>query len=497
MPLSQSSSKSISTGISGLDFILQGGMPENRIFLIHGAPGTGKSTLGYQFLLEGVRRNERVLYVSLLQTLGEVEDIFRSHGWTPEGIEILELFHHTQDPSFADQSLFDTSDMELSTTTEKILLAMEEKRPARLVMDSLSELAIVLNNSAQFRSHLFRLKRQLVQNNCTALMISGETLGEHLAPVNTLVHGVIQLYQDAPAFTEPRRRLEITKIRGRKFAEGLHDFNIRTGGLEVFPRLQRLGSKVKREQVQFSSGNESLDVMLGGGLEEGTVCMVIGTPGVGKSSLGGLYAESAARQRLRAAVFCFDESKESYLRRISKLELSLIRDIEEGQVELLPIQMGDMHFGEFMQGVRKKVEDENLRVVVIDSLTGMSDALSGPQDLPIRRFHELVSYLNYQGVLTIILLSTHGMLGELKTDINVSYLVDTVIFLRHFEAGGSVRRCIAVTKKRYGSHEHTIREFQVTRGGLQLGEPLTQFSGLLTGSPQLTSSQEQHLLNRQ
>jgi circadian clock protein KaiC len=228
--------------------------------------------------------------------------------------------------------------------------------------------------------------------------------------------------------------------------------------------------------------------MLGGGLEEGTACMVLGTPGVGKSSIGGMYLESAARQGFQSVVFCFDETRESYLRRAASLGLALERDIHEGHVDLFSVKMGAMSFGEFMQIVRKKVETEHTRVVVIDSLGGMSDALSGPLDLPIRRFHELISFLNYQGVLTILIVSAHGLLGEMKTDINASYLVDSVILLRHFEAGGAVHRCIATMKKRYGSHEDTIREFHIKRGGIELGEPLTQFRGLLTGLPQLASS---------
>jgi circadian clock protein KaiC len=496
MSASQSSSTCLSTGIPGLDFILQGGIPENRICLVHGAPGTGKSTLAFQFLLEGVQQNERVLYVTLLQTHGEVREVFRSHGWNVEGVEVLELYPHVKETSYEDQSLFDMRDMELNATTDAILTALEKMQPTRLVIDSLNELAMVLNNAAQFRFQIFKLKRRLIQSKCTAIMISGESLEADLAPLNNLVHGIIHLYQDARAFMAPRRRLEIVKIRGRDFYGGVHDCRIQKGGLAVFPRLERIGTKTQREEETFSSGNDALDMMLGGGLKEGTVCVIMGTPGVGKSLLSALYLQSAAGQQLRSAIMCFDESQKTYLHRISKLGLSLEQDIQEGRVDLIPIHLGEMYFGEFMHMVRKKVESEHVRVVVIDSLAGMADSLSGPQDLPIRRFHELVTFLNHKGILTIFIVPTHGLFGEWQTEIKASYLVDTVILLRHFEAGGRVHRCIAVMKKRYGNHEHIIREFRIARGGIHLGEHLMQFTGILTGLPQLLDSEESHVLNK-
>lgn len=470
------------TGVTGLDEILDGGVPKERITLLHGGPGTGKTTLGFHFLMEGVRAGDRVLYVTLLQSRTEISEILAAHGWSLEGIELLELPEHIQQATAEEQTLFSTADVELHEVTDTIITAIESYRPERMVLDSVSELSVLVDSSYQLRRHLLKLKRCLARLGCTTFFITGDSAQEDLSPVQTLVHGVIALEMLSPEYGNPRRRLEVTKMRGMEYQGGYHDFRIRTGGLEVYPRLR---VPQEHEHVSWSlvaSGNRELDALLGGGLEEGTACLITGTTGSGKSTLSSLYVQAAAARGEKSVIFCFDERRDTFIRRSETLGLSITRHIEAGLVELRQVDVGVITAGRFMHEVRQTVESESVKIVVIDSLTGYLTAMPG-EDMLMAQLHELVSYLSGKGILSLLVVATHGLFPHMSVDINPSYLSDTIVLLRHFEARGAMHRCISVVKKRHGKHESSIREVQISAGGIVLGPPLKEFSGVLTGTP--------------
>lgn len=470
------------TGNEGLDMILKGGLPKERIHLVFGSPGTGKTTLGIQFLLEGVRAGERVLYITLLQTREELNDTLNSHGWTLDGVEVLEMPESIQQTSAGDQTLFRTADLELSEVTQKILQVIDQYKPQRMVLDSISELSVLVESPYQLRWQLLKIKGKLDQLGCTTLFVAGDVGERELMTLQTIVTGVVGLEVKSPSYGSCRRRLEVVKMRGMDYLGGYHDFRIRTGGLEVFPRVQLAGVSGQRQWPVVASGVRELDSLLGDGLEQGTSCLVTGTSGAGKSVFCTLYVEAAAERGERSIIFCFDEGRETFLRRAEGLGMAIARYVEQGLVELRQVDVGTLSPGQLSEEIRRAVECRQARIVVLDSISGYLNAM--PEErLLINQLHELVGYLSAAGVLTLLVEAESYVKGPDSAEINASYLADTIVLMRHFEAFGSVRRCISVLKKRHGPHESTIREVEIGPGGLQVGLPLSEFSGVLSGSP--------------
>ncbi len=483
----------ISSGIPGLDQILLGGLPKERVYLVHGGPGAGKTTLGFQFLLEGVRQRERVLYVSLLQTRSELESILGSHGWSLEGIDLVGLPEEVLESSAQEQTLFSTVDVELHEVTDFIVDAIERYKPDRLFFDSLSELAVLVDSAYQLRRHALRLKRQTQKFNCTTLFAVIESVTDDVHSIQTIVNGVIRLGMQESVDGPPRRWLNVTKMRGVNHHGGKHDFRICTGGVEVYPRTEVAVEKTDVGWEKITSGNQELDALFGGGLEEGTACLLSGTTGAGKSTLAALYVEAAAKRGDRSIIFCFDERRQTFLRRTAGIGLEIQKYVDEGLIDLRQINVGDLSPGELAYRIRRAVDEEGVKVVVIDSVTGYLHTLDGQHQLMVQ-LHELLSYLGNCGVLTLLISARHTLAAQQETQIDASYLADTVVFMRNFESMGAMRHCISVLKKRHGNHEKTIREMKISHAGVELGPPLQEFQGILTGNPRFIGNTGKLLL---
>mgnify|MGYP006277901031 CR=1 FL=1 len=483
----------VATGIPGLDSILRGGFLKEMVYLVHGGPGTGKTTLGMQFLLEGVRQGEPVFYASLLQTRRELEAIMGSHGWSLDGISLLDMPEGVSQSAAEEQTVFAPADIELHELTDRIIEAVARLKPRRMVFDSITELAVLVEHPSHLRRQMLKLKHELASLGCTALFTINDTEAIDLASIQTVVHGVLELGIDRPDYAPPRRWLEVTKTRGMVYFGGRHNLQIRTGGLEVYPRLEPTNDRAPLQWRTVSSGNEALDALFGGGLEEGSACLVTGTTGAGKSTLASLYVQAAARRGEKAIVFCFDERRQTYLRRSEALGLEIGRQVEQGLVDLRQVNVGELSPGEFANRIRCAVEQWDAKIVVIDSINGYFHAMPDQSKLLVQ-LHEILSYLGESGVLTLMVTALHGLASVHTSDVDASYIADTVVLMRSFEARGSVRRCISVLKKRHGPHEKTIREVMLEQGGMRVGEPLTDFQGVLSGNPVFDGDSEQ-LLN--
>ncbi|MFP4407411.1 MAG: ATPase domain-containing protein [Spirochaetaceae bacterium] len=473
--------KRLSTGVPGLDKVLHGGLPEGRIYLVHGQAGTGKTTLGMQYLMAGAAAGKRCLGITLLQTLSELEDIVLSHDWNIDGTVLTELPREVRDSAALGQTVFEPADVELPEVTNAILAAIEKHQPDCLFIDSLSELSVLVDTRFQLRRELLRLKQHLDSIVCTTLLSAGPSGDIEFGSLATLVHGVIGLEMQAPVFGRPRRRVLVSKMRGMEFHAGYHDADLITGGLVVYPQITPNVTPSPRTEV-IPSGNAGVDTLLGGGMEEGTTCVITGTSGAGKSSLANLYAHSAAARGVRSSIYCFDERIHTLLRRAKGLGMPLDEMVDRGVVKIDQIDVGQISPGALTARIQRDIEEEGVRIIVLDSLSGYLQSMPGEREL-ITQLHELLSYLSEAGVLSLMVVASHGVFGTSEAPIDVSYIADTVVLLRHFEFRGEVRRCIAVLKKRYGSHEQTIREVQLGATGLEVGEPLSAFSGVLTGLP--------------
>ena len=471
----------LSTGVEGLDDILNGGLPAGRIYLVYGDAGTGKTTVGLQFLLAGAAAGKRCLCITLLQTLSELHDVVVSHQWDTNGLTMTELPREIREAATIGQTVFTTADVELSEVTDAIETAVREHEPECLFIDSVSELGVLVETGYQMRRQLLKLKHLLDSISCTTVLSSGLAGGLDDGTLETLVHGVIGLEMRAPEFGRLRRRVLITKMRGMDFRAGYHDADIHTGGLQVYPRILA-GTERLAPRQSISSGNAGIDSLLGGGLDAGTTCVISGTSGAGKSTLTSLYVYAAANHGIPASVFCFDERSETLLQRAARLGMPLQEHIDSGLVRVQQVNVGDVSPGHLAHMIRRAVERDNVRIVVLDSLSGYLQSMPGERELTTQ-LHELLGYLSGAGVLSIMVVASHGLFGEVESPIDVSYIADTVIVLRNFESGGEVRRCIAVLKKRHGDHEHTIREIALGPDGIRVGDPLSSFSGVLTGLP--------------
>jgi circadian clock protein KaiC len=471
------------TGIPGLDDVLCGGLDAERLYLLEGEPGTGKTTIGLQFLLEGARLGEKGLYVTLSETQRELRQVASRHGWSIDQVSIFELVppEASLDPE-RELTLFHPSELELTETSKLIFERVNEVKPTRIVFDSLSELRLLAQNPLRYRRQILALKHFFSGRKCTVLLLDDYSSQEGDIQLHSIAHGVISLQQLALDYGSERRRLRVRKMRGIKFRGGYHDFIIQTGGVRVFPRLIAAEHSKPFVGELTPSGSPELDALLGGGLERGTSALLVGGAGVGKSSIAVTYAVAAARRGEAVAMYAFDEGKGTLFARAAGLGVPLQEFVEQGVLTIQQIDPAEMSPGEFAQLARDAVEQRNARVLVIDSLNGYLNAMPDERFL-VLQMHELLSYLNQIGVVTVMVLAQHGLLGQMQTPVDLSYLSDAVILLRYFEAEGRVRRAISVVKKRAGTHEDTIREFRLSSEGLKVGPPLTQFHGVLTGTP--------------
>lgn len=474
------------TGIPGLDMVLEGGMARNRLHLLEGSPGTGKTTIALQFLLAGLENNESGIYVSLSETEQELREGARSHGWEiPNKIEIFELVppESVLDPD-QHQSLLYSSDLELGETMQRIFETIERLKPKRVVIDSLSEIRLLAQSSLRYRRQILALKHYFAQNQSTVILLDDLTTESTDRAVHSIAHSVIHLDQLAPIYGGERRRLRIVKCRGQSFRGGYHDFCIEKGGIAVYPRLVAAEHRTGFTGHTITSDIKELDALLGGGLAQGSSTVIIGPAGTGKSLLLFHYIAAAARRGERAALFVFDEELGLMLTRAKALGIDLAALRDQGKLFIQQMDAAELTPGEFSHRVRACVDGEKIKTVIIDSLNGYQAAMPEEQYV-VLHLHELLQYLNRQGAATFLTVAQHGMVGaDMKQPIDITYLADSVILLRYFEALGRVRRAMSVVKKRTGSHEDTIREFQIdSRHGITLGQPLVEFQGVLRGVP--------------
>ena len=481
---SASASGLVSTGVPGLDDVLGGGLTPARLYLVEGTPGAGKTTIAMQFLLEGVRNGESVLYVTLSETAEELRGVAASHGWDLSGVHMRELLP-TQEALQPDEqyTMFHPSEMELGETTRRIIDDVERLRPTRVVFDSLSELRLLAGNSLRYRRQILALKQFLGGRTCTVLLLDDMTAQTHDLHVQSIAHAVLRLEQLQADYGTPRRRLMVVKYRGQPFRGGFHDYKIVEGGLVVFPRLIAAEHVHPADRRKLPSGIGPLDELLGGGLEKGTSTLFVGAPGTGKSTVAVQFALAAAQRGECAALYVFDESINTLTTRCAGMGMDLAPWIASGHISLRQVDPAELSPGELVHDIREAVRERGVSVVVIDSLNGYLNAMPDERFL-IVQLHELLTYLGQAGVATLMVGAQHGLIGsQMQSPVDASYLADAVVLLRYFESDGEVRQAISVMKKRGGAHERTIRDFRMTADGLHVGEPLRQFRGILTGVP--------------
>lgn len=477
-------------GVPGLDDILGGGLMPGHVYLLEGSPGTGKTTTALRFLLEGADKGEKGLYITLSESEAELRAGARSHGWEIDGkVAVFELAppESLLDPD-RQQSLLYSSDLELGEATKMIFDEIERTKPQRIVLDSLSEIRLLAQNSLRYRRQILALKHYFARYGATVLMLDDLTSESLDKTVHSVVHGVMRLEELAPAYGAERRRMRIMKYRGMRFRGGWHDFIIQTGGVRVFPRLVAAEHRTRFERKQVSSGLQALDALLGGGVETGSSVLVLGPAGTGKSMFVFQYIDAAVKRGETAAMFIFDEELGLLFDRTRAMGFDFEGMIASGKLVLEQVDAAELSPGEFAYRVRQVVDKSGAKTVAIDSLNGYSAAMPNENSLTLH-VHELLQYLNRQGATTFLTVAQHGLVGDMKTPVDVTYLADTVILLRYFEAIGRVKRAVSVIKKRTGWHEDTIREYRISDKGLSLGEPLEEFQGVLRGVPNFVGRQ--------
>lgn len=471
----------ISTGIPGLDDILDGGLTAERVYLIEGTPGTGKTTLGMQFLLDGVARGEAGLYITLSETADELDAVAESHGWSLDGIEIVELANDEALGPDAQQSILHPAEIELGETARNVMDEVDRVAPVRVVFDSLSEMRLLAQNPLRYRRQILALKQFFASRSCTVLMLDDKTShsDQHL---HSIAHGVISLEQIAKEFGKERRRVNVMKMRGIRFRGGYDDYVLDTGGLRMFPRLVSAEHFADFHPVTHSTGSDGLDALLGGGLVAGTNTLFVGPSGVGKTTVVVRCMLAALDRGESAFYYLFDEGMGTFLARAAALSMDLRPHLATGRLTVRHIDPAELAPGQFAQMLRDAVEMHGTRFIAIDSLNAYLQAMPGEQFL-LLQMHELLAYLNQQGVTTALILGEHGVVGEAARDVDLSYLSDATVLLRFFEAGGELRRAITVSKSRTSGHALTIHEFQLGTAGVGIGAALAGFEGVLTGLP--------------
>jgi circadian clock protein KaiC len=474
----------ISTGIPGLDDILHGGLTRDRLYLIEGMPGSGKTTLAFQFLLEGAARGESVLYLTLSETEEEIRSVADSHQWALGDLKIMEVVPSETLSPDEQYTVFHPAEVELSDTTRKMQQAIDRLKPSRIALDSLSELRLLANNPLRYRRQILALKQFFAGRRATVLLLDDLTSVERDLQVQSIVHGAVLLEHSVAHFGTARRRLRVTKFRGSDFRGGFHDYEIRQGGVEVFPRLVAAEHRAPVNRSRVQSGVSEIDTLLGGGLECGTSTLIQGAAGTGKSTVAALFAACAAEQGQRASMFMFDESANTLRSRMSGLGRDLSKYIAEGTMTLDEVDPAQLSPGEFTHAIRDAVENRGATVVVIDSLNGYLNSMPDEKFL-IAQLHELLTYLGQRGVATILVAAQQGLISsQMSAPVDASYLADAVLLMRYFELDGEVHQAISVVKMRGGDHERTIREFRMREGKIVVGEPLRGFRGVLTGIPE-------------
>ena len=483
----------ISTGNHGLDAILRGGIPANRLYLLEGSPGSGKTTLALEFLLQGRAQGERGLYITLSETKNELEVVAASHGWALDGIDIFELSSADEVLGAGrDQSILHTWEMELGETIKLIQTEVEKIKPTRVVFDSLSEMRLLAQDPLRYRRQLLVLKQFFSGLSTTVILVDDLTgsSGSSDTHLHSLCHGVVTLSRLTLDFGAARRRLQIQKLRGVDFIAGYHDFVIRKGGLEIYPRLIAADHHTTFVNEAVPSGIPELDALLSGGPSRGTGVLITGPAGAGKTTLALQYIAAACARGEKATIYEFDERLGTLFNRAEAMGLELRSCVDAGSLVVRQIDAAEISPGEFAAAVLKEVQERSVKILMIDSLSGYMSAMPQEQQL-ILQLHELLSYLGQSGILTIIVNPQAGFFGSMQTHgIDVSYLADTVILLRFFEAAGRIRKAISVVKNRSGKHEDTIREMRIDDRGVRVGEPLSEFNGVLTGTPQYTGAEK-------
>jgi len=480
----------VSTGIAGLDLILNGGLPANRLYLVQGDPGVGKTTLALQYLLDGVHAGERVLYITLSETEEELRAVAESHGWSLAGVSLFELTAAEQRLHAGEQNtMFHPSEIELQETTDALLAQVEKVQPTRVVFDSLSEMRLLAQSSLRYRRQVLSLKQYFAGRSCTVVMLDDRSGGAG-QQVESIVHGVITMEQLAPEYGADRRRMRVVKMRGVQFRGGYHDYTIETGGLLVFPRLVAADHHEQFVAESCGSGIKALDELLGGGIHRGSSLLILGPAGSGKSSIAMQYAIAAAARGERSVMYLFEERPETLIIRATSMGMDVQGPVDAGMIQLRQVDPAELSPGEFAAAVRESVERDGVRFVVIDSLNGYLNAMPEERFLIIQ-LHEILTYLGQRGVISILVVAQHGMMGQgMAAPLDASYLADSVMLLRFFEHAGMIRQAISVVKKRTGGHERTLRELRMGNHGIEIGDPLRDFHGVLTGVPTYRGAQD-------